>query len=90
MKEFQNCLSIEKVFVKDSDILIFSLSFMKAYDMEDSESSSPQNGMMGAEELSILSRCISVELEIVDTSPCLMPNKAMGNMMSARKSKVRF
>ena len=63
---------------------------MKAYDMYDAKSSSPQNVMMGAEELSVLSRCISVELEIVDTSPCLMPNKAMGNMMSARKSKVRF
>ena len=70
--------------------LLFSLSFMKAYDMYDAESSSPQNVMMGAEELSVLSRCISVELEIVDTSPCLMPNKALGNMMSARKSKVRF
>ena len=63
---------------------------MKAYDMYDAKLSSPQNVMMGAEELSVLSRCISVELEIVDTSPCLMPNKAMGNMMSARKSKVRF
>ena len=63
---------------------------MKAFDMYDAKSSSPQNVMMGAEELSVLSRCISVELEIVDTSPCLMPNKAMGNMMSARKSKVRF
>ena len=58
--------------------------------MCDAKSSSPQNVMMGAEELSVLSRCISVELEIVDTSPCHMPNKAMGNMMSARKSKVRF
>ena len=63
---------------------------MKAYDMYDAASSLPQNVMMGAEELSVLSRCISVELEIVDTSPCLMPNKALGNMMSARKSKVRF
>ena len=71
--------------------LLFSLSFMKAYDMYNAESSSPQNVMMmGAEELSVLSRCISVELEIVDTSPCLIPSKAVGNMMSAQKSKVRF
>ena len=63
---------------------------MKAYDMYDAETSLPQNVMMGPEELSVLSRCISVELEIVDTSPCLMPNKALGNMMTARKSKVRF